>query len=449
MRFKPIILPRKITGGMLFIFLGLSFINLSGWSQQTKISPLQKQLGERLFRDVRFSAPQGDLPASCSNCHLFDEDPQGLRPFADFFNRSWISYRKESPQRFELRNSPALFDVAQQPRLHYDGEFASLEDLVKGTFAGRPMGWLPTEHESALMQLQKVVAGDARYRDEFKQAYGLQLEKLSRDEMVNAVARAVADFMRTLNSKMNSPYDVFVQVNGLQAKPASGETAQDFGRKLLAKITELETTKTLKLPTGFNATALAGLKLFFTPATGNCVTCHAPPYFTDFSYHNLGISQVEYDQVHGAGKFAALPIPNATEARRPAAQFREYPTPQKPHEVDLGYWNFINLQTSPLRRANETDDQFLQRMIGTIKTPGLRHLAYTYPYMHNGAYISLEDTVKEFRHLSEMAREGKVRAADDELKNIRLRESDIAPLVAFLGMLNEDLKPGTQAAKRE
>lgn len=122
---------------VLVALLGLFVASWPGWSQSASVSRAQKQLGERLFRDVRFSAPQGDLPASCANCHLFDEDPQGLRPFADFFNRSWISYRNESPQRFELRNSPGLFDVARQPRLHYDGEFASLEELVTGTFAGR------------------------------------------------------------------------------------------------------------------------------------------------------------------------------------------------------------------------------------------------------------------------------------------------------------------------
>ena len=439
---------KTIKHATLLAFVGLLLVNLPGWSQQAQITSQQKQLGERLFRDVRFAAPQGDLPASCSNCHLFDEDPQGLRPFADFFNRSWISYRQESPQRFELRNSPGLFDVAAQPRLHYDGEFASLEDLVRGTFAGRPMGWLPNEREQGLTQVQTVVLRDNRYREEFKKAYGLALEKLSREELVNAVARAVADFMRTLNSKMNAPYDQFVQANGLPHQPAAGESAQDFGQKLLAQVAALETTNTLKRPNSFPVAALEGLKLFFNPATGNCVTCHAPPLFTDFSYHNLGISQVEYDQVHGEGKFALLPIPNAAQAVRPTQQFRAYPTRQKPNEVDLGYWNFVPLTSSPLRHPSESDDQFLQRMIGTVKTPGLRHLAFTYPYMHNGAYLALEDTVNEMRRLSEWARAGQVRAADEELKKMRISETDVVALVAFLNSLNEDLKQNYQQAKR-
>lgn len=422
----------------------IAFVSFSVWSQQSKVTPPQARLGERLFRDARFSAPQGDLPASCVSCHLFDEDPQGLRPFADFFNRSWISYRTTSPQRFELRNSPALFDVALQPRLHYDGEFATLEELVTGTFTGRPMGWLPGEQEQALAQLQAVVLQDTAYRTQFKTAYGVELTKLNRTEVAQHVARAVADFMRTLNSKMNAPYDQFVKLNGLATKPVIGESTTTFAQQLLARVTELERTKMLKLPSGFSATALQGMKLFYS--SGNCVTCHAPPLFTDLSYHNLGISQIEYDQVHGAGTFAALEIASATT--RPAERFRQFPSKGKPGEVDLGYWNFVNVNTSPLRGTNESDEQFLARMVGAVKTPGLRHLAYTYPYMHNGAYTTLEGTVKELQRVSEMGRTGQVRAADAELLKMQIADADIAPLVTFLGTLNEDLKRMYQQAAK-
>src|SRR5262247_2393571 len=76
------------------------------------------RLGERLFNDDRFSTPNGDLPASCSNCHMFDQDPQGRRAYADFLNRSWVSSRARDRRRLGLRNSPTIFDVAGAPRLH-------------------------------------------------------------------------------------------------------------------------------------------------------------------------------------------------------------------------------------------------------------------------------------------------------------------------------------------
>jgi hypothetical protein len=41
-----------------------------------------------------------------------------------------------------------------------------------------------------------------------------------------------------------------------------------------------------------------------------------------------------------------------------------------------------------------------------------------------------------------MARAGRVREGDEELAKIRINESHLAPLVAFLNSLNEDLKRG-------
>ncbi|MCI0389241.1 MAG: hypothetical protein MOB07_10835 [Acidobacteria bacterium] len=405
-------------------------------------SPIVR-LGERLFRDERFSTPDGDLPASCSNCHLLDEDPQGLRAYADFFNRSWVSSRTLDHRRLELRNSPTIFDVAEMPRLHYDGEFASLEDLVKGTLSGRPMGWLPGEEARAFEHAQVMVLsdkGEGDYRGQFKKAFGVDLDKLSRAETVNLIARAIADFCRTLRTLKDSAYDKFIESNGLESKPASGESGKDLAKRLLARIDSLESRGTLKLSKEFDPAALQGLKLFFSSESGNCATCHTPPLFTDHSFHNIGISQLEYDRYHGEGKFAALPIPNAANARRPSTQFRETPSKEKPGVVDLGFWNFVDLKTSALRRAGEDDNRFLQRMIATFKTPMLRNLRYTQPYFHDGSLHTLEEVLNEMIRLNEMARTGRLREADEELAKISITASNIPSLVAFLNSLNEDLK---------
>jgi cytochrome c peroxidase len=121
-------------------------------------------------------------------------------------------------------------------------------------------------------------------------------------------------------------------------------------------------------------------------------------------------------------------------------RFREIPSRDKPGYIDLGHWNIVNVSTSPLRRAEESEDRFLDRMIGTFKTPTLRNLAYSEPYLHNGAYFHLEDVLAELIRMSRLARAGRVREADEELAKIRISESDIPRLVAFLNALNEDLK---------
>ncbi|MEW6127472.1 MAG: cytochrome c peroxidase [Acidobacteriota bacterium] len=398
------------------------------------------ELGKQLFKEAGFSSPNGDLPASCNHCHMLDEDPQGLRAYTDFFNRSWISFRSQDKRRLALRNSPTILDVGAMPRLHYDGEFASLEDLVKGTLSGRTLGWVAGEEAKAKENARAVILkNQATYGRKFEQAFAVNIEAVSSDELLNLVAKAVADYCRTLRSHKNSTYDQFIALNGLETAPANGEDAKAYGQRLLEKIQQLETEKTLKLTPGFNQSALQGLKIFFRADKGNCLACHAPPAFTDHSFHNLGISQREYDRRHGEGKFAELAIPDVASAARPSAQALEIPLEEKPGYADLGFWNYVDVKNSSLRKPGESDNQFLNRMIGTFKTPTLRNLKYSYPYFHNGTLFTLDEVLGEMLRLSDMARAGRIREGDEELAKIKFTASDIAHLVNFLNTLNEDL----------
>src|SRR5215216_6567686 len=106
--------PRGVRRGLRHVkccviagFAALTFIHLCGWTpyaQQKgdsarKDISAQVRLGARLFNDDRFSSPKGELPASCSHCHMLDEDPQGARAYVDFFSRSWVSWRSKDPRR--------------------------------------------------------------------------------------------------------------------------------------------------------------------------------------------------------------------------------------------------------------------------------------------------------------------------------------------------------------
>ncbi len=415
---------------LLSSFVWLKFSVAYAQSPSSKESA-QILLGKRLFYDAGFSSPKGDLPASCSNCHLFNEDPQGLRAFSEFFNRSWFSWRAEDPRRLHARNAPVLFDVALHSQLHSDGEFASLEALVKGTFAGRPMGWLRGEEAQAYAQMRGVLLeAGSTYPQQFK----TELTKLNAEETANRVAAAVASFMRTLRSPMDSPYDRFVAANQLSALT----NAKTYDT-LLARLVQKASLRFIK---DFDETALQGMQIFFRTsgdkAVGNCVACHTPPLFTDLSFHNVGVSQADYDGVHGEGKFAALESP--LNVARPVERFRMAPERGLPERADLGHWNMVDLKHSPLRKSGESDAAFLQRIVGTFKTPTLRHLAFSQPYFHNGAFTDVLETLREKVRLSELARAGKLRAADEQLLRMRLSEADLAPLVKFLNSLNEELR---------
>src|SRR5260221_10343781 len=217
------------------------------------------------------------------------------------------------------------------------------------------------------------------------------------------------------------------------------------------------------------------MKIFFTRSTtnsgetanrqsvGNCVACHTPPDFTDFRFHNTGVSQVEYDSVHGDAAFARLFIPELSQREtnrdawlpatpnHPSAtgNFAEAPSLEFPLRADLGLWNvFANpdqpapqpalLQLFMGGRQVDPPEAILQRTIALFKTPTLRGLAHSDPYLHNGASDSLEDVVHFYIKTSATARAGKLRNAAPELSEIRLRDEDVEPLVAFLRALNED-----------
>ena len=298
---------------------------------------------------------------------------------------------------------------------------------------------------------------------------------------------------------IRSPFDVFLSRNGLPQKPNSGETPLDYSRRLLTLVNGLVSPQFVTgnpnnpnlqgkfqfhstQPFVFGAQELAGLKIFLaepaipptaSPAevvagkVGNCLACHAAPNFTDFKLHNTGVAQREFDDPavgagHAAGSFMALSIPSlatrtdndlpATEEHPGASErFRSIPSAGTTL-TDLGVWNvFLNpdmpnpqakiraiLCDEHLPAACPPDSVLLDEAIARFKTPGLRDLSHSAPYMHNGQFVALDNAVGFYLGSSSAMRAGTLRNGANALQGIALLPADIAPLVAFLKSLNED-----------
>jgi hypothetical protein len=294
---------------------------------------------------------------------------------------------------------------------------------------------------------------------------------------------------------IRSPFDVFLSRNGLPQQPNSGETPLDYSRRLVTLVNGLASPQFVTAnpnnpslhgkfqfqgtqPFAFGAQELAGLKIFLTepviPPTaspaevvagkvGNCLACHAAPNFTDFKLHNTGTAQKEFDDLltHGAGAFMALTIPSlatrtandlpATEQNPTASErFRSIPS-DGTTLTDLGAWNIFANSDVPTPqakiRAILCDDQqpcslsdatLLERAIARFKTPGLRDLGHSAPYMHNGQFGTLDNIIGFYREVSAQARGGTLRNGAIQLQGIALTAGDDAALVAFLKSLNED-----------
>lgn len=199
-----------------------------------------------------------------------------------------------------------------------------------------------------------------------------------------------------------------------------------------------------------------------TAHVANCTTCHTPPDFTDRKFHNNGAAQEEYDSAHGTGSFAKLKIPSYQERSRnhdkflPATPqhpratevFRSPASESEPAAVDLGMWNVFANPDYPdpqphLRKllcgqAKCDPQQVLPRTIALFRTPPLRDLEDSNPFMHTGRFASVEDVLRYYIRFSDLARRGKLRNGAPELSSITLDEEDIKPLAAFLRSLNED-----------
>jgi hypothetical protein len=321
--------------------------------------------------------------------------------------------------------------------------------------------------------------------------YRLDVSKATDAEILTAAGRLLEAYMNSLTFAQDergqsngSPYDVFLVKNGLPRAPRRGESAAAYSRRLFAGIGKLTEPKWVtnsdrtfgihNQDFNFGPAELNGLKIFFTgsgtkpaPAivvasggAGNCVACHIPPAFTDFGFHNTGATQEEYDAIHGAGAFSALIIPSLAERRENpdaflppssnhpngAGVFASIPKLANPNRTDLGLWNIfanpdhLRSQSALLRSLKQRGSKSSQLAltIGRFKTPGLRDLADSAPYLHNGSKDTLEDVLEFYRLFSDKARAGTVRNAAPESSGIALQLHDLPPLAAFIRSLNED-----------
>lgn len=85
-----------------------------------------------------------------------------------------------------------------------------------------------------------------------------------------------------------------------------------------------------------------------------------------------------------------------------------------------------------------TVDQDLANTIAQFKTPGLRDLADSTPYFHDGSKLSFNDVVSFHIFVSELARQRQLRNAPAEFQSMSLSQDDVSALVAFLVSLTED-----------
>lgn len=418
----------------------------SGLHSQNRSSKAQRELGELLFFETTLNNPGATFQSGCGGCHFVGKAPRGGRErfYSEQVPRSLMPGQGSARQETTLRNTPALLDLDGAHRFGIDGRFASLEELVGEKIFSNHLGWQSKDRARAEGQLKTALLDDPAvdYQPKFQAAYRADIETLSEKEVVDLTVRALTQYTGEIQSARTATWDAFADQNRIPLGPARDEDPKHYAGRIYGRLTNQEGRVLIKRPVGFSEEAYQGFKTFFrvegNASVGNCVSCHVPPDFTDGLFHNTGISELEYTDVNSARALAKLPIAEAAAAgRRPDSDFLAVPTKSNKSKIDLGHWNWVDLENSPQRVEGETDDALLQRMIGAFRTPSLRNLPRTDPYMHNGAYPTLESAVANIVRVNSLAREGKLHSIDPDYLLMKLAESDIAPLVAFLRSIDE------------
>lgn len=202
------------------------------------------------------------------------------------------------------------------------------------------------------------------YVKQFKAVFGA--DKISIDH----VGMAIASFERTIVTGP-TPFDYAEALRPFQALTA--EDLEDLKADSKAAYDKYEATVAAAKANPMSDSAARGRELFFSERVG-CATCHVGANLADEKYHNLGIGM---------------------DAKEP----------------DLGRYVVTQVEADK----------------GAFKTPTIRNVEFSGPYMHDGSLATLMDVVE---HYNKGGTPNKW--LSDKIKPLKLSDQEKLDLVEFM-----------------
>ncbi|MEY4641665.1 MAG: hypothetical protein RLZZ227_1659 [Pseudomonadota bacterium] len=309
------------------------------------------RFGHMLFFDKRLSK---DGTVACASCH------QPAKRFTD-------GLATAQALGASARNTPSLVGVAYSPWYYWDGRkdsqwaqaLAPLEDAA--------------EHGTNRVRLAHLIGADARYRHMYEGLFG------ALPDLANAVQFPL-DGGPLADPRLHEAWDgmrredqqlidrIFVNL---------GKALAAYQRKLLPGPARFDAYISA-LSSGsdkggsFSRDEVAGLRLFI--GKGRCIECHNGPLLTNNEFHNTGL-------LPPAG---SVPDQGRTKA---IALLKSDP------------FNCLGA-FSDAQRAQCVELKFMRsgvaELVGAMRTPSLRNLGNTAPYMHKGQLTDLAAVVRHY-----------------------------------------------------
>jgi cytochrome c peroxidase len=345
--------------------------------------PAAARLGQALF----YSSGLSPLRRDCAFCHPPERAFSGE-----------LSYDGNGGLRF--RHAPSLLNAAFQPWFFWDGHADTLWGQVQGPLED------PEEMAATRLSALRFVLEDAELHAAWTALFGplpplgnsarfppsarpgpgplgeaWQSMAVEDQAAVNQAyaffAKSLAAYVRLLTS-FDSPFDQFAAA--LAARDEAG----------LAVL---------------GPDAQRGLRLFIEVG---CINCHSGPTFSDGDFHNVGLAPVA-GRPEDTGRFEGIErvLADTFNAAGPHSDDPQGPQAQ--------------------RLAGLVADDTLR---GRFKTPTLRNVAQTGPWMHDGRFRTLLEAVRYKTTLP-----GDPGDRDPLLQRAELEEAQLLDLVAFLESL--------------
>lgn len=274
------------------------------------------------------------------------------------------------------RNTPSVWNIGLARWFGWDGAADSLwRQSIKPILNPIELA-ADAEHVAALLRSDPALG--RRYASAFGAAPG---DAPADEAMLVNTGKAIAAYLETL---------------------VSSRSAFDEFRDALARDDRAAAAR-------YPLAAQRGLKIFV--GKGNCSFCHFGPAFTNGEFADVGISYFVAKGRVDSGRHGGI-----KELR--ADRFNL-----------LGPYNDDSTGTAASKTRHVASQH---RNFGEFKVPGLRNVARTAPYMHNGSLATLRDVVLHYSDLNEERLH-----ADGEriLRPLKLSPREVDDLVAFLESL--------------
>ncbi|MBZ0135674.1 MAG: hypothetical protein K8I27_04820 [Planctomycetes bacterium] len=309
--------------------------NIQPIPQPPALNQAQVALGRNLFFDKILSGSEDVACATCHHPSLGYGD--GLNLSIGVGGTGGVGPGRDHPTKvFVPRNAPAIYNVGFMPELFWDKRV--------GVPPGQPPGPtqtpegpmnLPPDAAQALFPLVNITE---------MRGTGHSLDSLNDQDYRAALVTRLAqynDYVQMFESAFGTGN---MTVDNMALAIAAFERSQTFSNAPWDRYLRGDSN-------AMTDQQKRGADMFFGPA--RCDTCHSGPLLTNFTTHNIIIPQFGPGQGQGA-------------------QGRE----------DFGFENTVNNQQNRYQ----------------FRVPSLRNVALTAPYMHNGAFGTLNEVVNHYRN---------------------------------------------------